>query len=31
MNPEIWSTPPTQVGEIGMTALRKILGQSSMG
>jgi 4-hydroxyphenylpyruvate dioxygenase len=31
MNPEIWTTPPAQVGEIGMTALRAVLGQSSMG
>jgi 2-keto-myo-inositol isomerase len=31
MNPQIWRIPPRQFGEIGMTALRKILGQSGMG
>jgi sugar phosphate isomerase/epimerase len=30
MNPQIWQIPPRQFGEIGMTALRKLLGQSSM-
>jgi sugar phosphate isomerase/epimerase len=30
MNPQIWQVPPRQFGEIGMTALRKILGQASM-
>ncbi|MBI3836773.1 MAG: sugar phosphate isomerase/epimerase [Planctomycetia bacterium] len=31
MNPQIWRIAPRQFGEIGMTALRKILGQASMG
>lgn len=30
MNPLIWQVPPRQFGEIGMTALRKLLGQASM-
>jgi 4-hydroxyphenylpyruvate dioxygenase len=30
MNPQIWQVPPRQFGEIGMTALRKVLGQASM-
>ncbi|MBS0209449.1 MAG: sugar phosphate isomerase/epimerase [Planctomycetes bacterium] len=30
MNPEIWSVPPRQFGEIAMTALRKVLGLASM-
>lgn len=30
MNPQIWQIPPLQFGEIGMTALRKLLGQASM-
>ncbi len=30
MNPQIWRIPPRQFGEIGMTALRKVLGQASM-
>jgi 2-keto-myo-inositol isomerase len=30
MNPQIWRIPPLQFGEIGMTALRKVLGQASM-
>jgi len=30
MNPQIWQIPPRQFGEIGMTALRKVLGQASM-
>jgi 4-hydroxyphenylpyruvate dioxygenase len=30
MNPQIWQIPPRQFGEIGMTALRKLLGQASM-
>lgn len=29
-NPQIWQIPPRQLGEIGMTALRKVLGQASM-
>ena len=31
MNPQIWRIAPRQFGEIAMTALRKILGQASMG
>lgn len=31
MNPQIWQTSARQVAEVGMTALRKLLGQSSMG
>ncbi len=31
MNPSIWQVPPRQFGEIAMTALRKVLGQASMG
>jgi len=31
MNPQIWRIPPLQLAEVGMTALRKILGQASMG
>ncbi|HVA47782.1 MAG TPA: sugar phosphate isomerase/epimerase [Pirellulales bacterium] len=31
MNPQIWQVPARQFGEIGMTCLRKILGQASMG
>jgi 2-keto-myo-inositol isomerase len=30
MNPNIWHVPALQFGEIGMTALRKVLGQASM-
>ncbi len=30
-NPRLWSVPPRQFGEIAMTALRKLLGQASMG
>ena len=30
MNPLIWQVPPRQFGEIGMTALRKVLGLASM-
>ncbi len=30
MNPHIWQVPPLQFGEIGMTALRKLLGQATM-
>lgn len=29
-NPQLWQIPPRQLGEIGMTALRKVLGQASM-
>lgn len=31
MNPQIWRVPARQFGEIGMTALRRLLGQASMG
>jgi sugar phosphate isomerase/epimerase len=31
MNPQIWRIPPLQFGEVAMTALRKVLGQASMG
>ncbi|MGH7195123.1 MAG: sugar phosphate isomerase/epimerase family protein [Candidatus Saccharimonadales bacterium] len=31
MNPQIWRVPARQFGEVGMTALRKLLGQASMG
>ena len=31
MNPQIWQVPARQFGEIGMTALRALLGQASMG
>ncbi|MEX2115132.1 MAG: sugar phosphate isomerase/epimerase family protein [Pirellulales bacterium] len=31
MNPQIWRIGPLQFGEVGMTALRKVLGQASMG
>ena len=30
MNPQIWRVPARQLGEIGMTALRAVLGQASM-
>jgi hypothetical protein len=30
MNPQIWRIPPLQFGEIGMTALRKVLGLAEM-
>jgi hypothetical protein len=30
MNPQIWPVPALQLGEIGMTALRKLLGLASM-
>ncbi len=30
MNPQIWRIPPLQFGEVGMTAIRKVLGQASM-
>jgi 2-keto-myo-inositol isomerase len=30
MNPQIWQIPPRQVGEIAITALRKVLGLASM-
>ncbi|HEY2148933.1 MAG TPA: sugar phosphate isomerase/epimerase family protein [Pirellulales bacterium] len=31
MNPRIWQIPPRQVGEVAMTALRRVLGLASMG
>lgn len=31
LNPLIWQIPPRQFGEIGMTALRKVVGEASMG
>ena len=31
MNPQIWQIPPRQVGEVAMTALRRVLGLASMG
>jgi 2-keto-myo-inositol isomerase len=31
MNPRLWQVPARQLGEVGMTALRKVLGQASMG
>ncbi|HEX7450551.1 MAG TPA: sugar phosphate isomerase/epimerase family protein [Pirellulales bacterium] len=31
MNPQIWRVPARQLGEVGMTALRRLLGQASMG
>lgn len=30
MNPQIWRVPARQFGEIGMTALRRLLGQAAM-
>ncbi len=30
LNPQLWQVPPRQMGEIGMTALRKVLGQAAM-
>ncbi|HVC97285.1 MAG TPA: sugar phosphate isomerase/epimerase [Pirellulales bacterium] len=30
MNPQIWQVPARQLGEVGMTALRSVLGQASM-
>lgn len=31
MNPQIWQISPRSFGEIALTALRKVLGQASMG
>jgi 4-hydroxyphenylpyruvate dioxygenase len=31
MNPQIWRIPPRQVGEVAITALRRVLGMASMG
>jgi sugar phosphate isomerase/epimerase len=30
MNPQIWQVPARQLGEVGMTAMRKMLGLASM-
>lgn len=30
MNPQLWRTPPRHLSELGMTALRRLLGQASM-
>jgi 2-keto-myo-inositol isomerase len=30
LNPQLWLIPPLQMGEIGMTCLRRMLGQASM-
>lgn len=30
MNPQLWSIPPLQLGEIGVTALRRLLGLAGM-
>lgn len=30
MNPQIWQVPPQNFAEIGMTAVRKVLGQAAM-
>jgi 4-hydroxyphenylpyruvate dioxygenase len=30
LNPQLWQVPPRQLGEIGMTCLRKLLGQAAM-
>jgi 4-hydroxyphenylpyruvate dioxygenase len=30
LNPQLWQVPPRQLGEVGMTALRKLLGQAKM-
>ena len=30
LNPQLWQVAPLTLGEIGMTALRKVLGQASM-
>jgi len=29
-NPQLWQVPPRQFGEIAITSLRKLLGQSAM-
>lgn len=31
MNPQLWQIPPRQLAEVAMSALRRILGQASMG
>ena len=30
MNPQLWQVPPRQMGEIGITSVRKLLGQNTM-
>ena len=30
MNPQLWSVPPRQFGEVAITALRRVLGLASM-
>ncbi len=30
LNPQLWLVPPLQMGEIGITCLRRLLGQASM-
>jgi 4-hydroxyphenylpyruvate dioxygenase len=30
LNPQLWQVPPLQMGEIGITCLRKLLGQAAM-
>jgi 4-hydroxyphenylpyruvate dioxygenase len=30
LNPQLWLVPPLQMGEIGITCLRKLLGQAAM-
>lgn len=30
LNPQLWMIPPLQMGEIGITCLRRLLGQASM-
>jgi 4-hydroxyphenylpyruvate dioxygenase len=30
LNPQLWQVPPLQLGEIGMTALRKVLAEARM-
>ena len=30
LNPRMWGVPPLQLGEIGITAVRRLLGQASM-
>lgn len=30
LNPQLWQVPPRQMGEIGVTAVRKLLGQNAM-
>jgi 4-hydroxyphenylpyruvate dioxygenase len=30
LNPQLWQVPPRQLGEVGMTSLRKLMGQARM-